>query len=43
MKTIKTPNKNIENDFAENFFKILIIKELIHKKYFENYYITFLD
>lgn len=36
---------NIENKdkINEKFFKILIIKELLHKSFFEEYYINFLD
>lgn len=43
MKQNNLSDKNTNNEIAKNFFIILIIKELIHKKYFEKYYITFLD
>jgi len=32
-----------ENNIIENFFKIWITKEIIHKSYFEYYYKTFLN
>jgi hypothetical protein len=42
---MKTPINqiNLENQITENFFKIWITKELIHRSFFEKYYVTFLD
>lgn len=38
-----TPSSSPENNIIENFFKILISKDFIHKNYFEIYYKSFLD
>jgi len=43
MTISNTPKNDIENNIVEDFFKILISKELFHRDYFEVYYKTFLD
>jgi len=40
---INNNEENIEKEITENFFKILITKEILYKSLFENHYKTFLD